>query len=288
MKAPLRTLVWGVGVAGTLLWYCGAAVRFPGTTAIGTETPLCPLADVTLEPLQSESGAWVFSTQPREGPDYAPPTPPASPSPEWPRLSVLSPRRLVFGAPYGTWSADGWGLRRAWRFAALGWGEDRRLWTTLDGETWSEPALVLDLKTGRTEVKPEGWENPYRFALYEDYGDPFVEDESLVGTLTSTLEKQPADFAAERERSYQIGDRRVSLLWAGDEQAPRALYAASDEAAPRLLRLAADAEPLALARDGKTLFFKRERMLWRLDFRKPLPELLDEVELPSLPQPPLD
>ena len=49
----------------TLLWYGGAAVRMPIATAVGTESPLLPVGNAPVEPLQSEGGAWVFSTQPR-------------------------------------------------------------------------------------------------------------------------------------------------------------------------------------------------------------------------------
>ena len=61
---------------------------------------------------------------------------------------------------------------------------------------------------------------------------------------------------------------------------------ASNEEAPRSLYLSAGGVPLAISRDGRTVFFERERSLWRLDLRKPLPQLLDEVRVPPLPDPP--
>lgn len=279
----VRRVLWAAGTLICLAYYGVQAVRLPATTPVGVEHPLLPLGEVRLSLHESPGGRWVLSTYPGDdmGPPPAPPT-----GPEWPRLSALSPRRLLFGVPFGTWSADGWGLHRVWRFAALGWAGGDRLWATAAGDPWTEPSLVLDLKTGRTEVKPEGWENPYRYGEL-DWASPFAEDDTVSGSLTSILEKQPADFRPEEERSYRVGGRSLSLLW-GPGGSTGAVYAASHQDAQRLLRLAARSEPLALSRDGKTLYFVRDRSLWRLDLRKPLPQLLDEVPLPDLPEPPLD
>ena len=69
---------------------------------------------------------------------------------------------------------------------------------------------------------------------------------------------------------------------------PVALYAVSDDPAPRILRLAWHARPLALSRDGRTLFFVRNRALWRLDLRQPLWVLLAKMPVPALPGPLVD
>ena len=105
-----------------------------------------------------------------------------------------------------------------------------------------------------------------------------VERSPSADALDSALE---APFGGRRRRweveRYRIGEQTVTLAY--HPQPPLAapvLLAISNDDAPRVLRLTSGGKPLALSRDGRTLFFRRENALWRLDLRKPLPELTSE------------
>lgn len=288
MKGPrtgsLRTLVWAVGAVACVSYYAAKTTRLPHANPAGRETALFPRWNVDLKLLESPSGArWVLSPTPPAAPPPVPGPQPAPPA--WPP-AVTSPRRVTLWQPAGTWSLQGRALRRVWRFSAERWADERHLRGTLENPA-PELLLTLDLNTGRTAIRPWTWEAAYNPGDYE--GELYDEEPDLVSVLNSPLEQVPGDLRFSKQQRFTAGGRPLYLLWAPWTRGERhPVYAASDDAAPRLLRLLDDGVPLDLSRDGRTLFFSRGNVLWRLDLRKPLPALLDDVPLPALPEPSLD
>src|SRR5439155_23587428 len=107
------------------------------------------------------------------------------------------------------------------------------------------------------EQKRDEWD-------HED--DPNSPQRLLRSTLSSALEELPADFSRDWEYLHAAsGAVGVYLVYTKDpDDDPVALYAVSDDPAPRIVRLARNARPLALSRDGRTLFFERHEALWRI------------------------
>jgi hypothetical protein len=148
------------------------------------------------------------------------------------------------------------------------------------GSVPSESTYVLDLRSGRTLLRDYStrFQAPSAEDPDEDYWSYF-EPPTLSDPLAA--EAIP-DFSYVSPPLWKVGDRTVSLGTSGSD-----LYAATQELAPRFLLLARDAAFIQLSRDGRTLFFERGGALWRADLRKPVPELLDELRSPELPDAPL-
>jgi hypothetical protein len=176
-------------------------------------------------------------------------------------------------------------MRRVWRFHAVTWEDEHRLRGCFANSDADAP-LLLNLRTGRMVVAESGWvdgETGNQNGAEEDTDED--SRPSLLPILNAALEG-PADPLLNQERRFVLGGHPVHLIWSLVSDGRRhPLVAASDEAAPRVLRLTDDGVPLQLDRDGRTLFFLRRNVLWRLDLRKPLPQLLDEVARPGLPIP---
>ena len=110
--------------------------------------------------------------------------------------------------------------------------------------------------------------------------------EGSSSTIAPGLEELP-DLSDAREAKYTVGETSFALVGgagADNAGAPPPLYAVSSDAAPVYLKLLDRGTVEAVSADGRT-FFRRAGALWRLDLRKPLPELL-HVDLPPLPEPP--
>jgi hypothetical protein len=285
-----RLAMWMLGTVVALSYYLFNIPR-PLRTAVGVERPLWGIGRFRPRLKESPSGQqWLLVVSP----------PPSSPSPgkppasqplellEWPG-DADTPRHMALLRPLGTWQLKDHTLRRVWRWDARAWLDEDHLW--LSSETGWPPAVwILDLGSGR--AKRGRWPDV-------EHLDEEAEDHSYIGdeesdevadlrsTLSSPLEELPSDFAGDWEYDGELacgkGVYMVHTLTAARD--PIASYAVSDEPAPRILRLATGAQPLALSRDGRTLFFERGGVLWRLDLRKPLPALLDEVSVPELPDP---
>lgn len=280
-RYPLLPAVWAAGAVASLVFYAARALPLPRRTAAGTERRLFGGSSYRLlrHPL---NGRWLVSVA--KPPDSNAPTT-ASPPPslwdafsaeltrfEWPGSGVTG-RTLAPFRSEGTWELGPLGLRRIWRLSAANGGERSKkplLWIT-------DPPAVLDLKARRT----------YRGdAAQQRLGGP---DES-GGDWVPWTEYQDPDLAVghyTHQEQRAVGGRRLFLLWNDPPVPGSGLYAASDHAAPRVLRLAGDATFTELSPDGRTLFFQRHDALWRLDLRRPLPDLLEEAAPPPLPEPPL-
>jgi hypothetical protein len=285
VKAGLtRTVVWAAGVVVCLGYYGFKTAHWTQTTAMGQETPLFPRWEVEVKPLQSPGGRWALSVEPE--PSLAQRLTGVTAPPNlvgW--LSPFrGPRRVTFLWPTGTWEAKGGRLRRLWRSSATSWDGEHRL----RASGLEEHSYRLDLRTGRTTwlTSPDGFlgsEADFENDLY------YEEDADMLAVLNSTLESGDEKIGFSKQKQYRVRDRTVYLLWSPWQKGKRhPIVAASDEAAPRQLRLVDDGVPIELGKDGRTLWFSRGNVLWRLDLRKRLPELLDQPPLPNLPEPPLE
>jgi hypothetical protein len=270
----LRLLTWATVTVVSLGYYAVKTIRLPSRTEVGVERRLFGRVNTDIQALENPAGGrWVFVPEGTSTGQLS-----SSPAPA--RLliwadSEAGARKITFIQPDGSWRLDGLGsLRRAWRFKAVSWSDDTRLkgQPTLAGARL-EP-VELDLRTGRTSLPVEG--------SFED----FVYPSDAVAPLTRSFEDRPADLVADEVSEYPVAGRKVSLVY-GDwhKGAAQTVYAVSDDPAPRVLRIARNAWPVELSKDGRTLFFNRNNALWRLDLRKPITELLDEVPVPELPDP---
>jgi hypothetical protein len=290
--ARRRLWVWVVGSTTVLGYYLSQGVHAPRRTAVGVESPICGISDLSATVKESPSGRrWLLALTTRDDPSAAAGTP-ASPWPlaeplrefQWPGRALTS-RRLAPLQPTGSWQVEGTALRWQWDVAASGWDGDARLWARRETSEGTE--VIMHPLNGGPAVLG-GW--PSLSDEFDDGSGGYEQNEwdpDLWSTLSSGLEELPSDFAGDWKYGHVvIGDRGVYLvhtLTARDDLV--ALYAVSDDPAPHILPLAPKARPLALSRDGRTLFFERGGVLWRLDLRKSLPALLDELSMPALPAP---
>jgi hypothetical protein len=286
-----RVAVWAVGAAVMLGCYFVNAIQLPRQTPVGVERRICGIGQQTVVLKESPSGRqWLLILAEEPSPTAG--SAPGSLSSSAPFLQELqwpgntdTVRRLAPFVATGTWQLRDHALRRVWNLGARGWLDEEHLWLSSENG-WPPSVWILDLTSGRTV---DGrWPEVERLDEADNSSGDFTQKDwepDLWSTLSSGLEELPPDFNGAWKYGHDtIGDRGVYLvhtLAAGGE--PVALYAVSSETAPRILRLASRARPLALSRDGRTLFFQREGVLWRLDLRKPLPALLDEVPVPELP-----
>lgn len=283
----MRLVAWGAGVVVCVGYYGFKTARWAQTTAVGRETPLFGRWKLEITPFESDGGKWALTAEQglsrvqqfggvkRPGPTGWPP-------------SLTSPRRVNFIEPSGTWAPRGGALRRLWRFRGIGWTGEHRLRGTL-GSGPGDTGVELNLRTGRTRWVPDAVrvlddDSVAENDLYYD------EDSDILGVLNDTLENGDGQVDFSKQKRCKIGDRKLFLLWSArwekDKRHP--IVAASDEPAPRLVQLVDDGVPIDLGKDGRTLWFSRGNTLWRLDLRKPLPELLDQAPVPKLPEPPLE
>jgi len=278
---PTRTRLWLASVVLSLGFYCVRATHLPRRTAVGVERRV--LAGTGYAVLHSPvANQWLVSIA------TSIPVVGLQPNPqewlatalwklEWPAGRDTG-RRLRPFREHGTWSIGDLGVRRVWRFRAepdvvvgrylIAAPEHHR---ALPGSDFGAP--ILDLRSRRTlnhavDVEwPELWEGQYTVNA-EANGL-----EGITGELTVAMD-------------VEVGGRRMSLWGTGSETAPQRIVVVPDEPNPRVLSLVENAIPITLSRDGRTLLFERDNALWRLDLRRPLPELLDEAAPPPLPDTP--
>jgi hypothetical protein len=280
-RYPLKQVVWAAGAAASLLLYAARALPLPRRTAVGVERRLFGGSEYRML-RNPATGRWLVSlgrpADPNAPPSALPPPTPwggfaaALTSFTWPGTGVTG-RTLAPFRSEGTWEMGPLGLRRVWRLSATNRSEKPR------GPLLSitDPPAVLDLKSRRT----------YRGAAAQqrlsDWGETV--DDWMSWTEYDDTDLEVGDYSHQEHRD--VDGRRIFLLWNDPPVPGSGLYAASDHAAPRVLRLAGDATFAELSPDGRTLFFQRHGALWRLDLRRPLPDLLDEAAPPPLPEPPL-
>jgi hypothetical protein len=285
----LRLKLWGVVAVAALVYYGARATHLPTRTDVGVERRLFAGSGYTLHPYPG-SGNWMVVPPPP-----AIPTGPAAVltdrlrSLEWPGGGGTG-RKLAPYQPGGTWLLTPWGMRRVWRHRAETVHGDRYLEAGLSGgfNAEGEHVPVLDLRSRRTlfgtdaarALRAVGTDS-------DDYEEgiesPYPEWESGLNQAGLPLEGMEAE--AEFDFPLTLSDREITLRH-GDAGTPGAdLYAVADGPGPAILRLAKNAVPLAVSNDGRILFFERDGALWRLDLRRPLPELLDEEKPPPLPLP---
>lgn len=288
-KLSLQRSIWMAGLVLSLGFYAVRAMPLPRRTPLGTEHRL--LGGSGYQVFRNpRSGGWLVTRQATDQ-NLTPPQPGSwneiaskLAAFQWPGGRETNRTLTPFGSR-GTWALGPLGLRRVWRETASEVKEappHQYLVVT-------DPPAVLDLKTKRTYRNEAAQQllaqlPPPDYSEYE-YGEPSIDVTSLL-----PLDGGVANSARELSSSkrIEIGGRTVFLFWNEDPQPGTALYAASDHDAPRVLRLAEGAAVTHLSPDGRTLFFERGGALWRLDLRRPLPDLLDEAAPPALPEPELD
>ena len=297
-RLPLRTRIWLGCVLLSLGLYACRATHLPRRTAIGTEQRLFA-GDYTVWPMPGSSQEWLVVPSTEEAVPAPTPTPSsatpssATPAPTpnagaqlaatleafaWPGGTITG-RRLTPFREEGTWAIGPLGLRRMWRHPTDEVSEEHR-WLLSQGRT-----LLLDLASGRTYVGPAAekrvQELPSPYELEEEEYD-FGKDPEELSSLAFPLSGLESSTAGEQKVAV-AGRRMVLLMEAPSDTDPGGIFAVSDHEAPRVLKLAEAAEAVRLSGDGRTLFFRRRQALWRLDLRKPLPELLDEAPPGALP-----
>jgi hypothetical protein len=296
--ARARRRVWIAGTILSLGYYFRSAFPRPHRTRLGVERRLFGLENGTVRLMESPTGGrWMVS----KGGDEASKRSvkgiwdvlsQAVYNYQWPPQGQYHPPPRLTPLQFnGTWQLDNSSLRHIWDHNARGWLDAHRLWLS-ENSGYSLSTLVLDLRSGRTlavdDVVVRGQRDQQEEDWWSEQGPDSPDPEHLLRTtLASVLEELSPDFAGGWEfvttnsrsgRVFLVTSRRAN-------GSPVASYAVTDEAAPRLLRLVWNARLLAMSQDGRTLFFKRDRALWRLDLRKPLAALLAEVEVPALPDP---
>jgi hypothetical protein len=286
MSAWLARLSWParVRIAGALLAlavYFGRAVHLPHHTAVGMEQRLFAARSFSARLKESPHGRrWLVVPVPE---DQSASTPPSwlqtALAFHWP--GGVSPRRITPFQPSGTWELRGTALHRLWRFPAEGWLTESRLWCGEAGVIAAyEGPIVLDLKTGR-RLRGTGLVPDELLYASEEY-------ETDTGEEEPDVEDPLAEPGHALASTQQVGGKRLvdgRAFYLVQSQTAPGLYAVSDDPAPRVLPLASGGKFVALSKDGRTLFFLRSGALCRLDLRKPLPALLDEVTVPELPDP---
>jgi hypothetical protein len=292
--AEPRLWVWAAGTILCLCYYFVNALQPPHRTPAGVERWLFGLGGLAVKLMEAPAGGqWVLvpdeeTLQGARSPSIPPPI-------LWQRAQrfewapqAAPPRRLAPFRPTGTWRLEGSSLRRVWNRTAKGWLDDHQLWA---GENGYLDLWILDLNRRRARRGTErSWSHVEEWFYGQDDMSLLPVDQrhsELSSTLSSALEELPSDFVRGWESMpIRCGERGLYLAYTtGVPDEHQALYAVSDELMPRILPLARNAWPQALSRDGRTLFFRRDGSLWRMDFRKPLPALLDKVSVPELPNP---
>jgi hypothetical protein len=130
---------------------------------------------------------------------------------------------------------------------------------------------LLDLDTGAN------WgDDPARFPpTIRGASVPIPEepafDRAVNGPRWQTL------IPVNHQSSVLIDHHRTYLYWTYGSTG--SIYALAERPEPAFLRLAVGARLIGVTRNGRALFFQRGGWLWRLDFRKPLLQLLEEGPL---------
>jgi len=289
-KLPLQQAVWATGMVLSLAFYAEQAVHLPRRTSVGVERRLFGGSNYMIlrHPV---TGSWLACAQSPAVASTAPPPPTfwntltdALVAFRWP-AGPDTGRALIPFRGEGTWSLEPFGLRRVWRLSANEIKQDAQHQYL----TVTDPPAVLDLKTRRTYRNQPAQQLLAQFQEQYEIGVEYGANEV---DATSLLPLDGEDATSPRvlnnNRSVAIGGHTLSFFWSDPPGPGTALYAASDHAAPRMLRLTSGAAYTHLSPDGRTLFFTRDDALWRLDLRRPLPELLDAAVSPPLPEPLLD
>jgi hypothetical protein len=209
-------------------------------------------------------------------------------------------------SPPGSYLLTGSGFCRVWSVQADGWQDAHHLFGLRDAAAQLGHPLELDLRSRRVHslsadsdsdlflfnsTLPRPKPSLYRLAVPRE--DETIDEAGNMaedGPSTPDIEIPGADGWPGQDQQVvwgRAGSRKVILTsTVPGEEMRSGLYGLSDDDAPRSLYLGPGGVPLAISRNGRTIFFERSKSLWRLDLRKPLPQLLDEVKVPALPDPP--
>jgi hypothetical protein len=284
---PLRIKLWLGSVLLCLGIYGVRSTHFPRRTAAGVEHRLFGGIGCSVVPEPGRQG-WLIGA-----PD--PPTIASNVAEgllwrvSWPGR-YESARQLTPFLVGGTWALQPLGLRHVWSRRATEVTQNRYLWTA--SPAWAallaDSALpqVFNYRRGREIRGEEALRLLRSQSLQMDHQ---LELEMLFSEVKSELSEEAAGLEGiDSELRFSLaltgGDRGVKLWWGAEEGG--GLYAISEEPTPKVLRITAGATPRAISADGRTLFFERDGALWRMDLRRPLPELLDEATPPALPDAP--
>lgn len=283
---PLRIKLWLASATLCLGFYGIRSTHLPRRTSVGVEHRLFGGIGYSVVPEPGRQG-WLVAA-----PD--PPTIANSVAEgllwrvAWPG-GYESARQLRPFLVGGTWALHPLGLRHAWRLRATEVSQDRYLWTGSPALSalWADSSLpqVFDYRRRREMVT---WvedgsllrSQSLQMASQGELDALFSEGESDLSEEAAGLEGIDSELYFSLAATG--GKRGVKLWWGTGD----GLYAVSEESTPRVLRITTGETALALSADGRTLFFERDHALWRLDLRRPLPELLDEAAPPALPESP--
>lgn len=309
LRARPQGVVWLLGAVLTLGYYFLQSVRPPVRTSLGLERRLFPLrGGAPLLLLEAPAGGrWLLVTTPFRLDPSGSGTPwPSQASPlgrvPWP--PSVTARGLSAFMDAATWLLEGSTLRGVWGVPAMGWLDQRHLFSQ-GGE--SSRVAIFDLRRNRerrmsyaeleTSV-PRSWREAWYERLETAFGGlpaffyPSEEDAELQYPLAAppfvtALEELSQDM----HRAWAYGHVVIDGRWfylvhtTTTAAAPGSLYVVSNDPAPRIRLLTRDAPPWAVSGDGRTVFFLRGAALWRLDLHQPLPALLDAIRIPELPDP---
>jgi hypothetical protein len=281
-----RRRVWASISLLLLIAYLIGTTHPARRTAVGTEHYLFGIGTSPPTLLESPGGgSWLLAPSTPESVVTGNPAVDAVLSQasrfQWPG-AYGSPRHLTpFAQPASTYALRGAVLTRVWRYPAQEWIPPNYL--SDSGDT-----SVLDLRSGRTyhgqtaqailaRVRATAWEVRHE-------GEFYVGEEDATAD-PSALEGSPPGTSLESRR-WRVIDRSFALAAVREgDGSPRTVVSTEDDV-PRSMELAKNASPLALSRDGRTLFFSRDGALWRLDLIRPVSSLLDATL--TLPEPPED
>lgn len=283
-----RAALWAAGACLSLSYYLLGAVQAPRRTPVGVEHRLFGVDHATVSLKEAPSGGrWLVVLESYNTANGAvfgrarslPAWVDALLLARWPLREETSRTLAPFLPAETSYWLDGDRLRRAWRYPVTRWLDEAHLVSA------EKEIRVLDLHTGRTYRGPAAEAVASRFPNAEE-PDPelaAMQDAPNEAAERSALEETPPDLGG-TAMEHTVAGRVFQLIWNGGGEGPHGIYAAGKELAPRSLRLVANAgQVVKLSRDGRTLFFLRDGALWRLDLRKPVPQLLDEVPVPALP-----
>lgn len=288
----VRVGIWTVGALAALAYYAIGTFHPAHRTPAGTECRLFGCGDCEIDMLERPSGgSWIVVVGLHPAAPSGAPPPPGSLA--WNLATIAGfrwpddPRaRRGFGLfpADGTWALRGSGLRYLWAFPAESWPVDRYLVTSVP-----PGGAVLDLDRRRSfkgeAAAPVASQFPAPNELSEESYSEAIEDQEYEPV--SPLEELSETALGPAAFTRRPDGRRILLLWpVGSGGMVHPLVVAEDQATPRFLRLLDRVKAEFLSHDGRTLFFTRDHGLWRLDLRKPLPEMLDEPSNLPLPAPP--
>ena len=272
----VATIVWVLGAVGALGYYARAIYYPPIRTPVGVETRLSGDGPHESDMIQSPGGDWVwqfnfarfsFDGNPRSSFSAAR----AALSGAW--LQTSSPPRAVSLLPSDTaWIVSGDRMRPLGDRAVAGWLGARTAIGTSDDSDYQAIRLGDGVRTQNfdargvrlvEEVEPWTRLDIWRLPALEEA--LFARGLSGARWGTYLVRRDPPSEHVLLQVTWLSDDNRGPLL------------AFRYEGYDKSVLVAKRAVPVGVSRDGRTLFFRRDNAIWRLDLRAPLDELLAEA-----------